>query len=70
MYRGAFSSNVGRRLLVALVVAEGGELLHIQRLVQVLKAAVVQVLVASKVAANIDVHFDLRVSAVCQRVHV
>lgn len=33
MCRGAFSSNVGRRLLVALVIAEGWELLHIQRLV-------------------------------------
>ena len=29
MYRGTFCSDVGRRLLVALVVAEGRELLHI-----------------------------------------
>ena len=35
-----------------------------------LKAVVVQVLVGSKVAANVDVHFDLGVSAVCQSVHV
>ena len=35
-----------------------------------LKAAVVQVLIASKVAANVDVHFDLWVSAVGQSVHV
>ena len=35
-----------------------------------LKAAVVQVLVAFKVAADVDVHFDLGVSAVCQSAHV
>lgn len=35
-----------------------------------LKAAVVQVLVASEVAADVDVHFDLGVSAVCQSVYV
>ena len=35
-----------------------------------LKAAVVQVLVSSKVAANVDVHFDLGVSAVRQSVYV
>lgn len=35
-----------------------------------LKTVVVQVLVSSKVATNVDVHFDLGVSAVRQSVHV
>ena len=33
-----------------------------------LKAAVMQVLVSSKVAANVDVHFDLGISTVRQSV--
>lgn len=74
MMRHTFRSDVRRWLLVALVVAEGRELMHVQGAVEVLKAVVLHIVImntiTSKVSTYINVHFHLGVAAIGQGVHV
>ena len=60
--------------MITLIIAESRQLVHVQRPVQVLKTIVLHIVIieatASKVTANVQIHFHLRISTVCQSVHM